>query len=47
VKWATEQGGVARLVGGFDSTYVLLQAEGTDSSLKLTNDAGRQQIIKP
>jgi hypothetical protein len=44
---ATEEGGALRLVGGFDSTQVLLQAEGTDSSLKLANKDGRQQVIKP
>jgi hypothetical protein len=44
---ASEQGGGLGLVGGFDSTHVLLQAEGTDTSLKLTNKDGRRQIIKP
>ena len=44
---ASEQGGVIGLVGGSDSTQVLLQAEGTDSSLKLRNKDGRQQLIKP
>jgi hypothetical protein len=44
---ASEQGGGLGLVGGFDSTHVILQAEGTDSSLKLTNKDGRQQISKP
>jgi hypothetical protein len=44
---ATEEGGALGLVGGFDSTQVLLQAEGTDSSLKLANKDGRQQVIKP
>jgi hypothetical protein len=44
---ATEEGGALGLVGGFDSTQVLLQAEGPDSSLKLVNKDGRQQVIKP
>ena len=44
---ASEQGGGLGLVGGFDSTHIILQAEGTETSLKLTNKDGRQQIIKP
>jgi hypothetical protein len=44
---ASEQGSVLGLIGASDSTQVLLQAEGTESSLKLTNKDGRQQQIKP
>ena len=44
---ASEQGGGLGLVGSSDSTHVILQAEGADSSLKLTDKGGRQQIIKP
>lgn len=44
---ATEQGGGLGLIGVTDSTQVLLQAEGMESSLKLTNKNGRQQLIKP
>jgi hypothetical protein len=44
---ASEQGGGLGLIGVSDSTQVLLQAEGTDSSLKLVNKDGRQQLIKP
>jgi hypothetical protein len=44
---ASEQGGGLGLVGVSDSTHIILQAEGADSSLKLTNKDGRQQIIKP
>ena len=44
---ASEQGGGLGLIGVNDSTQVLLQAEGTESSLKLTNKNGRQQLIKP
>ena len=44
---ASEQGGGLGLVGVSDSTHIILQAEGADSSLILTNKDGRQQIIKP
>jgi hypothetical protein len=44
---ASEQGAGLGLVGNSDSAQVLLQAEGTDSFLKLTNKDGRQQFIKP
>jgi hypothetical protein len=44
---ASEQGGGIGLIGDSDSTQILLQAEGADASLKLTNKDGRQQIIKP
>jgi hypothetical protein len=44
---ASEQGGGLGLVGVSDSTHIILQAEGADSYLKLTNKDGRQQIIKP
>jgi len=44
---ASEQGDGLGLVGVSDTTHVILQAEGADSSLKLTNKDGRQQIIKP
>jgi len=44
---ASEQGGGLGLIGISDTTHVILQAEGTDSSLKLTNKDGRQQLIKP
>jgi hypothetical protein len=44
---ASEQGGGLGLIGAFDSTHILLQAEGTDSSLKLANKDGRQQLVKP
>ena len=44
---ASEQGGGLGLIGSSDSTHVILQAEGADSSLKLTNKDGRQQLIKP
>lgn len=44
---ASEQGGGISLVGATDTTQVLLQADGPDSSLKLTNKSGRQQRIAP
>lgn len=44
---ASEQGGGVGLVGEFDSASVLLQAEGPNSSLRLTNKDGRQHLIKP
>lgn len=44
---ASEQGGGLGLIGASDTTHIILQAEGTDSSLKLKNKDGRQQLIKP
>ncbi len=44
---ASEQGGGLGLIGASDTTHALLQAEGTDTILKLTNKDGRQQLIKP
>lgn len=44
---ASEQGSGLALGGDSDLTYVVLKAEGADSSLKLTNKAGREQLIKP
>jgi hypothetical protein len=44
---ASEQGGGLGLLGASDSTQVVLQAEGADSSLKLKNRDGKQQLIKP
>jgi hypothetical protein len=44
---ASEQGAGLGLVGKSDSTQVVLQAEGADSLLKLMNEDGRQQQIKP
>ncbi|MGH9837173.1 MAG: hypothetical protein ACREEM_00135 [Blastocatellia bacterium] len=32
---------------GSDSTYIVMKAEEKDSSLKLTNKGGREQVIKP
>ncbi|HKP85820.1 MAG TPA: hypothetical protein VJZ26_06980 [Blastocatellia bacterium] len=44
---ASEEGGGLGLIGVTDTTHIVLQAQGTDSSLKLTNKDGRQQLIKP
>lgn len=48
VKIATsEQGSGLTLGGGIDPTYIVISAEGGDSSVALTNKDGQQQIIKP
>ena len=44
---ASEQGGGLSFVGDADATQVLLRAEGAESSLRLTNKAGRTQVIEP
>jgi hypothetical protein len=44
---ASVEGGGLSLIGETDTTHVLLQADGADSSLKLTNKDGKQQLIKP
>jgi len=44
---ASEQGGGLGLIGEYDTAHVILQAQGTDTSLKLSNKDGRQQLIKP
>ena len=44
---ASERGSGLGLAGDSDPTYVVLKAEGTGTSLKLTNKDGREQPIKP
>lgn len=44
---ASVQGAGLGLVGDSDLTYVVLKAEGKDSSLKMTNKAGGETLIKP
>lgn len=44
---ATEFGGGAGFGGEDDPTYAALSARGTSASLKLTDQNGRQQLIKP
>lgn len=43
----SEEGAGLGLIGETDSTHTVLKAEGADTSLKMTNKAGRQQLIKP
>ena len=43
----SEQGSGLTLGGGIDPTYIVLNAEGGDPSLSLTNKDGKQQLIKP
>jgi hypothetical protein len=43
----TEQGSGFDLSGGIDPTYVVISAEGGETSLTLTNKDGRKQQIKP
>jgi hypothetical protein len=48
VKIATsEEGSELTLGGGIDPTYIVLNSDGGDPSLSLTNKDGRQQLIKP
>ncbi|HET9530303.1 MAG TPA: hypothetical protein VFQ92_08125 [Blastocatellia bacterium] len=44
---ASAKGGGLGLLGDTDSTRILLEAEGRDCLLRLTNSDGRQQLIKP
>jgi hypothetical protein len=44
---ATERGAALVLGGESDPTYVQVLAEGPSTSLKLSNKAGRVQVIKP
>ncbi len=44
---ASDQGAAVSLVGNSDTTQVLLQADGSNASLKLTNKDGKQQLVKP
>ena len=43
----SEQSSGLGLLGETDTTHALLQAEGPQTSLKLTNKDGRHQLIKP
>jgi hypothetical protein len=43
----TEQGSGIDLSGGIDPTYLVLSADGGDTSLTLTNKDGHHQVIKP
>jgi len=46
---ASEQSAGLALVGptGTKDTYVILEAKGTDASLKLRNEAGQEQVVRP
>lgn len=44
---ASQEGGGLSLVGDSDGTQLLLKAEGGESSVKLKNNDGRQQVLKP
>ena len=44
---ASVQGAGLALGGESDATYAMLGASGAESTLKLTNKAGREQIITP
>ena len=43
----TEQGSGIDLSGGIDPTYIVLNSEGGQASLTLTNRSGRHQVLKP
>jgi len=43
----TERGSGIDLSGGVDPTYIVLNAEGGEATLTLTNQDGHRQIIKP
>ena len=44
---ASVEGGGVGIIGENDTTHALLEAQGSDAQLKLTNKAGKQQLIKP
>jgi hypothetical protein len=43
----TEQGSGLDLSGGTDPTYLVLSAQGGETSVSLTNKNGKQQVVKP
>jgi hypothetical protein len=43
----TEQGSELDLSGGTDPTYLVLSAQGSETSVTLTNKDGKQQVVKP
>jgi hypothetical protein len=44
---ASEEGGGLGLVGSSDSTNIILEANGPESSLKLARSDGRTNVIRP
>ena len=49
MKAASEEAAGLSFAGptGTKDTYVILEAKGTASSLKLRNENGREQVLKP
>lgn len=43
----SDQGSGLMLLGDSDTTHTLLQADGTETSLKLRNNEATQQVVKP
>lgn len=43
----TEQGSDLDLGGGVDPAYIVINADGGDPSLTLTNKDGKRQVVKP
>jgi hypothetical protein len=43
----SERGAGLGLIGQSDTTQIVLQAEGTESSVKVLNGDGKAQVIKP
>lgn len=44
---ASEQGAGLALIGQTDETYIVMNADGAESSMKLLSKGAHQQIIKP
>jgi len=44
---ASEVGGGLSLLGNTDATQILLQADGAQTSLRLKNQTGQEQLIRP
>ena len=44
---SSEEGSALTLGGGIDPTYIVINAQGGDPSVALTNKDGRRQILKP
>ena len=44
---ASVEGGGLGLIGETDTTHIVLKTEGSNATLKLSNNDGKQQLIKP
>ena len=44
---ASEEGGGLGLIGQSDATQIVLKAEGAVTSVKLSNQDGKQQLLRP